>query len=234
MPITDMYTNGKYLEENPSWDAEDSEWKAEQIHKMIERNKLKCNSIYELGCGGGDVIRYLQQKIDNDSCIYRGYEISPQAYDICKPKEKDNLQYFLKDFLLEKDAKCDIIMLIDLIEHLENYHEYLRSIKDNSQYKILHIPLEFFAVSAIYEKLLINQRKKVGHLHYFTKDIALAMLEELDYEIVDYFYTPGYTLSRNYGFKDKLIKIPRMIFSHISVDLTARIFGGFSLMVLVK
>ena len=81
---------------------------------------------------------------------------------------------------------------------------------------------------------MLNQRKKVGHIHYFTKDIAIAMLEELNYEIVDYFYTSGYTLKRNYGFKDKLIKIPRKIFSHVSKDLTARIFGGYSLMVLVK
>ena len=234
MSITDIYNNGEYLKDNPSWHTEDSEWKAEQILKIIKRNNLIYNSIYELGCGGGDVIRFLQQKINNDSCTYRGYDISQQAYDICKPKENPNLQYILKDFLLEKDVKCDIILLIDLIEHLENYHEYLRSIKPNSQYKILHIPLEFFAISAIYEKFLINQRKKVGHIHYFTKDIAIAMLEELDYEIVDYFYTSGYTLNRDYGFKDKLIKIPRTIFSHISEDLTARIFGGFSLMVLVK
>lgn len=234
MSITDMYTNGEYLKENPTWDSEDSEWKAEQILKIIEKNKLEYSSIYELGCGGGDVIRYLQQKIDNNNCTYKGYEISPQAYEICKSKENANLHYVLKDFLLEKDVKCDIILLIDLIEHLENYHEYLRTIKSSSQYKILHIPLEFFAVSAIYEKLLLNQRKKVGHIHYFTKGIAIAMLEELDYEIVDYFYTPGYTLNRNYGFKDKLIKIPRIIFSHISKDITARIFGGYSLMVLVK
>ena len=229
-----MYNNGEYLKDNPSWHTEDSEWKAEQILKIIKKNNLTYNSIYELGCGGGDVIRFLQQKIDNDSCIYRGYDISPQAYDICKPKENPNLQYILKDFLLEKDVKCDIILLIDLIEHLENYHEYLRSIKPNSQYKILHIPLEFFAISAIYEKFLLNQRKKVGHIHYFTKDIAIAMLEELNYEIVDYFFTPVYSLSRNYGLKDKLIKIPQKILSYVSRDLTARIFGGYSLMVLVK
>lgn len=234
MSITDMYTNGEYLKENPTWDTEDSEWKAGHILRIIEKNNLNYSSIYELGCGGGDVIRYLQQKINNDSCTFRGYEISPQAYDICKPKENANLQYLLKDFLLENDTKCDIILLIDLIEHLENYREYLRSIKHNSQYKILHIPLEFFAVSAIYEKYLLNQRKKVGHLHYFTKDIAIAILEELDYEIVDYFYTPGYTLNRDYGLKDKLMKIPRTILSCISKDLTARIFGGYSLMVLVK
>ena len=108
-----MYTNGEYLKENPTWDSEDSEWKAEQILKIINRNNLKYNSIYELGCGGGDVIRYLQQKIGNDSCTYKGYEISPQAFDICKSKENANLQYVLKDFLLEKDSKCDIILLID-------------------------------------------------------------------------------------------------------------------------
>ena len=40
MNIPKKYINGEYLEKNPTWDVEDSPWKAEHILKIINRNKL--------------------------------------------------------------------------------------------------------------------------------------------------------------------------------------------------
>jgi len=74
----------------------------------------------------------------------------------------------------------------------------------------------------------------VGHLHYFSKDIALQMLRDLGFEIIDYSYTAGYALPRHYGLKDTLLKIPRGLLYTISPDITVRVFGGYSLLVLVK
>ncbi|WOF15397.1 class I SAM-dependent methyltransferase [Methanoplanus sp. FWC-SCC4] len=233
MNIPDKYINGEYLKDNPTWDTEDSQWKAEQILKIIKRNNLQPKFICEVGCGAGEILKILQNKL-NDNCEYTGYEISPQAYNICKEKENNHLKFELKDFLLEKNKQYDIIMLIDLIEHLEDYFTYLRIIKPQSEYKILHVPLEFFALSALYQSFILNQRKKVGHLHYFTKDIVIQTLTDLNYEIVDYFYTPGYSLGHDYGLKDRLINIPRKYMYPINKDLTVKLFGGYSLMVLVR
>ena len=66
------------------------------------------------------------------------------------------------------------------------------------------------------------------------KEIALQMLRDLGFEIIDYSYTAGYALPRDYGLKDKLLKIPRWLFFPASNDLTVRVFGGYSLIVLVK
>lgn len=233
MNIPKKYINGEYLEKNPTWDVEDSPWKAEHILKIINRNKLSPKSICEIGCGAGEILNQLHKKM-GDRCSFTGYEISPQAHRICLEKEKENLRFELKDFTLESGDKYDIILLIDIIEHLEDYFTFLKIIKDKSEYKILHVPLEFFALSALYQDFIMNQRKNVGHLHYFSKETVIQTLSELDYDIIDYFYTPGFSLGHDYGLKDRLINIPRKYLYPLNNDLTVRIFGGYSLMILVK
>ena len=233
MSIPEMYTGGEYFRHNPSWDIEDSPWKAGQIEKIITKNGLHPKKICEIGCGAGEILKTLQEMMEKD-CTFTGYEISPQAYSICKEKENVSLHFRLMDFLEEEGVLFDLILLIDVIEHLEDYFSFLRRIKDKSEYKILHIPLEFFALAALYHNFTVNQRKNVGHLHSFSKDTAILMLEELGYKVIDYFYTPGFSTGRNYGLKDKLISVPRRIFYPVAPDMTVRLFGGYSLMVLVK
>ena len=103
------------------------------------------------------------------------------------------------------------ILLIDLIEHLEDYFQFLRSIKEKSHYAILHIPLEMFALSALYPQFLLGQRKKVGHLHYFSKEIALQMLRDLGFELFDYSYTAGYAFTAGLWIKRQTFKNPEKV-----------------------
>jgi len=233
MNVADMYIDGEYLKHNPTWDVEDAPWKADLIFRMLQKHRLEPKTICEVGCGSGEILHHLQQRMPV-SCEFTGYEISPQAYELCKQRTNERLCFLLKNFSDDDDTSWDLILLIDLIEHLEDYFQFLREIKGKSQYKILHIPIEMFALSALYPQFLLGQRKKVGHLHYFSKDIALQMLRDLGFEIIDYSYTAGYALPRDYGLKDKLLKIPRWLFFPASNDLTVRVFGGYSLLVLVK
>lgn len=228
-----MYLDGEYLKNNPTWDAEDAPWKTEQIFTMIQKRGLEPKAICEVGCGSGEILRQLQQKMPH-SCMFTGYEISPQAYELCKMHENERLHFRLGNFIEVSPSTYDLILLIDLIEHLEDYFLFLREIKEKSPYKILHIPLEMFVLSVLYPQFHLGQRKKVGHLHYFSKEIALQMLQDLGYEIMDYSYTAGYALPRQYGFKDKLLKIPRGLLFPLAPDFTVRVFGGYSLLVLVR
>lgn len=228
-----MYTDGDYLKNNPTWDVEDAPWKADLIFRMMEKNRIRPTSICEIGCGCGEILFQLQKKMPASTKL-TGYEISPQAYELCKGRSNEQLSFQLKNYCDETDNSCDLILLIDLIEHLEDYFEFLRNIRVKSPYKILHIPLEMFVLAVLYPQFHLGQRKKVGHLHYFSRDIALSMLRDLGYEILDYEYTAGYALPREYGLKDKLLKIPRSLLFPLCPDLTVRIFGGYSLLVLVK
>ncbi|HVP97428.1 class I SAM-dependent methyltransferase [Methanoregula sp.] len=234
MKIDEMYTNGQYLKHNPGWGAEDAAWKADQIFSMIRRQGIKPSTICEAGCGSGEILRQLQLKMD-ENCVFTGYDISPQAIDFANRHTNPNLTFQLADISEEKEKTFDLILLIDLIEHLEDYFAFLRILKNKSPYKILHIPLEMFAISTLYPSFHLGQKRKVGHLHFFSRETALQMLRDLGYEIVNFQYTAGYRLPcHDYGMKDKMLGVPRRLLYPLAPDLTVRIFGGYSLLVLVK
>jgi tRNA G46 methylase TrmB len=129
--MNDMYVDGEYLKHNPTRDVEDSAWKAYLIYRMIQKHKLNPLSICEVGCGCGEILKQLQQRMPPE-CLFTGYEISPQAIELCGQRANERLYLILKN------------MSEDLIEHLEDYFLFLRRIKEKNRHNILHIPLEMF------------------------------------------------------------------------------------------
>jgi hypothetical protein len=204
---------------------------------------LAPQSICEIGCGAGEILRQLQLSL-NDSCIFWGYEVSPQAFELCRAKSNDRLHFKLGELVTEQEAFFDVLLVIDVIEHVEDYFGLLRGLRPKSQYKILHIPLELSARELFRRTALLESRSSVGHLHYFTKDLALQSLRDTGYTIVDYSYTyrPGTTgqpvrhNSIGHPFERPSLKrrtgllLRKALFS-IDEDFAARIMGGYSLMV---
>ena len=232
MAIGEMYTDGEYKKNNPKWHIEDSPWKADHIYRLIQKHHVEPRTICEVGCGSGEILRQLNMLMPS-TVTFTGYEISLLAFDFCQQRKNDRLCFKLKNFT-DDDVSCDLILLIDLIEHLEDYFSFLRTIKSRSNYKILHIPLEMFVFAVVHQQFLLGQKKKVGHLHFFSKDLALQLLRDLGYEIIDHSYTAGYLLPRDNSMKDRVLKIPRQLLFPLFPDFTARVFGGYSLLVLVK
>ncbi len=222
-----IYTSGDYLAKHPTWHIEDSPGKAEQIMRMMAQNKIMPESICEVGCGAGEILKQLQQHMDSQ-CMLWGYEISPQAYELCKSRENAKLHFKLADIRQEKDTVFDLILLIDIIEHLEDYSSLLREIKPKSRYKILHIPLDLSMLNVVNDSVILKTRETYGHIHYFTRKIALQMLKDLGYEVIDNFYTGPYA---DFSTTQKLVR--KLSFA-IHRDLAVRVLGGWSLLVLAK
>ncbi len=63
--LEEIYTSGEYLAKNPTWHIEDSSWKAMQIIRMIAQNHLAPKTICEVGCGAGEILKQLQEVMDN-------------------------------------------------------------------------------------------------------------------------------------------------------------------------
>jgi cyclopropane fatty-acyl-phospholipid synthase-like methyltransferase len=59
-----------------------------------------------------------------------------------RKKEKQNLRFFLKDLPDETEPAFDVVMAIDVLEHLEDYFDFLRKLKAKGTYKVFHVPLE--------------------------------------------------------------------------------------------
>ena len=226
-----VYFNGQYYFNNPTWHEEDSEWKADQIINLLKKNDLNLIKIAEVGCGAGGILYWLKTKY-NPKGSYCGYEISPDAYKLCSKKTTDNLDFKLGDICSYGD-NYDLLLVIDILEHLENYNEMLRNIKSKSKYKIFHIPLDLSVQTVMRDHPMISVRSSVGHIHYFTKNIALAVLKEAGYKILDYKYTTsGISLPKRSI--AKLAAVPRILAFKLNEDLAARWLGGFSLLVLTE
>jgi len=233
MKTNTIYENGTYLSENPTWHEEDSPWKAKQIVRILHDNNINPSTVCEIGCGAGEILNCLRNDYFTNA-HFTGFELSSQAMEICKKKEKQNLLFYLDDLLDEEDALFDVVMAIDVLEHVENYFEFLRKLKAKGEYKIFHIPLDLSVQTVLRCAPILESRASVGHIHYFTKETALATLKDTGYEIVDYFYTNGSIEILNRGWKTNLMKLPRNILFFIHQDLAVRILGGFSLLVLAK
>jgi cyclopropane fatty-acyl-phospholipid synthase-like methyltransferase len=89
-----IYQNGTYLENNLTWNAEDSPWKARQIAKILRKNNITPSTVCEVGCGAGEILNCLANEY-GDQVVFSGYEISPQAFELCKNKERRNLSFYL-------------------------------------------------------------------------------------------------------------------------------------------
>src|SRR5579883_478957 len=135
MLFEEIYRSGVYLEENPTWHVEASPLKATQILKMLRRNGIAPTTVCEVGCGVGEILAQLQKQMDS-SCSFCGYEISPQAFALAKEREGERLHFKLADFSQE-DAFFDLVLLIDMIEHVENCFSFLRAIKSKGEYKMI-------------------------------------------------------------------------------------------------
>ena len=226
--------HGDYLKTNPTWHVEDSPWKATQILKLIERNKMQPKSIAEIGCGAGEILNQLQQRMEDKEIDFLGFEISPDAFKLAQTRTKERLNFFQKDLLPDGDA-YDLLLMIDVFEHVEDYIGFVRKFNTKATYKIYHIPLDMSLLS-IFTNYPASARNRVGHLHYFMKDTALATLSDAGQEIVDWFYTPAAFEVNNKGlsFAGKIIQLLRRFFYKIKPDFAVKTFGGFSLIVLTK
>lgn len=60
MKIENRYLDGTYFKKNPNWDRDDAIWKANLVTEILNKHNLILKSIVEVGCGSGDILRYLR------------------------------------------------------------------------------------------------------------------------------------------------------------------------------
>ncbi len=234
--MTNIYTSGDYLETTQTWHTEDSPWKANQIAKIITNNQLHPQTIAEIGCGGGMILKELADKEFLRNVRFQGYDISPQAIELSNRSPHDRVDFFCADLLTQSEAEhFNVLLAIDVFEHVPDYMGFLSKCREKAEYKIYHIPLDLH-VSSVLRNAFITTRYSIGHIHYFTADSALATLTDTGHEIIDYFYTDGAfgVYKQSPSVKKAIANLPRWIFSRFSKPFAARLLGGYSLLVLAK
>lgn len=228
--LTDIYKCGTYKEKNPTWGEEDSEWKAAQITSTLRSHSIWPETVAEIGCGAGAIIAGIVSSVASIRKA-EGWDISPQAIGMAGRHASEKLSFFHRD-LLSSRQRYDLIMCIDVFEHVPDYLGFLSSLREHAQNFVFHIPLDMHC-SAILRDRHLSVRDSVGHLHYFSRATALRTLEDTGYLIVSEQHTFGALegLSGHRGWKTSLANVMRRIFPD---NLSSKLFGGYSLLVLAK
>jgi len=230
--LQDIYVSDQYAKLNPGWHESDSPWKARQIEQIIRKNRLSFESLCEVGCGTGEILLNLSNAFPSAS--FAGYEVSPHAFHRASLKQTDRVSFHLADALKEENLHHDIVLIADVIEHVEDYIGFIRGLRTIGRYKIFHIPLDISVQSVFRAWPIMKLRAGVGHLHYFFKDSALSTIRDCGYTIIDYSYTASRLELPAQAFSSQLMRLPRRLLFSLNPDFTVRVLGGYSLLVLAE
>jgi hypothetical protein len=122
------------------------------------------------------------------------------------------------------------MLVLDVIEHVENYFDLLRWVQRQSRLQVLLIPLDLSALSVLRPHALLGPRSSLGHIHYFTRATALAVLEDCGLRVLDALLVQPPT--RPSSVKHHILRIARLAAAKMSADVASKVLGGSSLLVL--
>jgi SAM-dependent methyltransferase len=226
------YISNDYVRRNPSWDIEDSPWKAKRVIDILAAAGCKPNSICEVGCGAGGVLAELRRFFPDAELF--GYDIAPDTAKFWSRHDSANIHFEVGDFFELNQKHFDVLLMLDVMEHLQDLFDFLKRLIDYARFFVFHIPLDLSAVNVLRERPLIRSRLKAGHIHYFTKGLALSLLEECGYEVLDWRYTGAAFTSPKHTWKTRLASLPRGLAYSLNKDWGVRLLGGETLMVLAR
>jgi SAM-dependent methyltransferase len=224
-----LYVDGTYAALNPTWHEEDAAWKASQIWKILQLNGCSPRRIVDVGCGTGGVLAALLDYLPPEAEAI-GYDISPQAVGLGAKRQRRGLSINCADFTEMKEEKFDLLLSIDVFEHVENYIQFLRLLRGRAEYYVFHIPLDM-NIRSLLRKRHIIERNTVGHLHYFDPTTARATLQHTGYHIIDSFYTTK--LDRNIV-RNMFIMIRKVVQAVTTEQFAVQLLGDASLLVLSR
>jgi len=229
-----FYTEGGYYQRNPDWHQEGSKFKADLVLDLIKKFQLPTGLIVEVGCGAGEILVELRRNLPS-ACALKGYDISPQAIQIAAKKATAQLSFHLEDYAQLNLKKADLVLVLDVVEHIDDVYSFLRRLRDKGRNFIFHIPLDMSCRTLVKPHVLLQQRTEVGHIHYFTEETMLWMLRDVGFDVEFLMYTkPDVDLVKPRSFKQWVKKILRKFSYSINQKLSVKLWGGYSALVLAK
>ena len=161
---------------------------------------------------------------------FAGYDISATAISMAQAHSTSRLKFHCRD-LLADSARFDVLLAIDVFEHVSDYMGFLRQLRAHGDAFIFHIPLDLSVAALVRPSRLTTTRRISGHLHYFATETALATLRDTGYEVVSWRLTAGALEAPQHSMKTHIANIPRRIIGTFSRAWAARLLGGYSLLV---
>ena len=235
-----FYTTSEYTMANPSYHAEDSwhKWKnfRRLLDEAVSRDAIDPLSIYslaEIGCGRGHILRYAAQTGLLPSCqVFEGWDINPDV--LSNSSSSSPPITFIHGDMLSSKRSYDLVLCADVIEHVQDFYEFLADLKSRATFFIFNVPLEHNLLTSLQgPKALRYSYNQVGHLHFFTEASISLALESTGYKIVASRFADNRLSTRPTSLRNLVASIAHVCLRNISPSLCASMIGD-SLVILAK
>lgn len=253
--IRDLYLKDEYIKKNPSLHEEDSEWKIGKIilliDKLIKKNYINSNEINLLDVGGGAGL--ILKEISN--YIERVYSIRVNRYALdlspgmlaVQEKNNPSARLLNEDICRTslRNKEIDIVLMIDVIEHIPDSVKALKELGRISRFAIFKVPIEDNLISNVWNFLKQGQPRQnaigtIGHINIYNPITLKHQIEQNGGSILKSFYTNVYEYylknelyAKRMNKKSKAINIVASHIFRVSPDICSYLFIDF-LMILVS
>lgn len=174
----DKFNEQTYIANNPTLALEDVEYKFYYIQQLLQKIEVSNNkvTILDVGGGGGFLGRMICDYFfkQGKSIEFHILDVSQKMIEVQKnnnPYVSKSHNCYLED--LNVDTKFDLVLMIDVIEHIPNKDEASSMLQKISKYTIYNIPTEVNLIDVLRNLYMKNkyfklQTETLGHLHFFS------------------------------------------------------------------
>jgi SAM-dependent methyltransferase len=156
-------------------------------------NKLKPESILDLGCGSGNL---LKNTISEHHDV-TGIDILPEAVKYCKKRIPDaNFLQADATSIPFKKKRFDLIIALDVIEHIEDDLNFLKEVRST-----LKDDGKIIITAPAYQSLFSKWDRIQGHFRRYSTKKLVSLTEKAGYSITyknyyNFFLFPIFLISR--------------------------------------
>lgn len=155
-------------------------------YEFFLSNISPADKILDIGCGNGACTNAVSKKVSKAV----GIDISKNNIKMAREKfANDNLEYIIGDATTyEFKENFDVIMLSNVLEHIENRIEFLKKIKSIAPKILIRVPLLTRDWLAVYKKEKgLEYRLDGTHCIEYTEESFKDEIEKSGLQIEDYY-----------------------------------------------
>lgn len=224
--------NSKYLSLNEDWHLEDTPRKFYEISQVLPLGEYE--TMLDIGCGVGVLTRLIADYYNCRNTV--GLDISEIAVDEASALDKSGQIKWVKGSVFDLPVKkYDLVLCIDLIEHLDNIHKFLERLAILGKFIVIRVPMERTLLNTSLKLFFLGDeyrrlKEKYGHINHFTPTGFQALLKQYKLDILN---KKAFPMPPRTSYLLELFRhLETPLINHVP-DLTLRLFGGF-LVVLVQ
>lgn len=231
--VDPAYSGGEYFRDAQRH-GEDAEFKTRSLLRVLEpyleRSGVRLDSLVDVGCGSGDVVRLLARALrarGQPLAVAKGYDVSPHVEAV----RHEGVEFVCGDFCAS-DESVELVTLCDVFEHIPDPIGFVRSVSQRCRLLCLHIPLDDSLDNALRDRFRAKLAQP-GHLVFLDVVSALNLLASAGLRVVAYDYAFQFLApSGHRSLLSKAVLPLRYLLARLNPWLASKLLGGSSLVAL--